>query len=213
MPRNSLRTIIVLSSVFFSACASHPPLQRVWVPPRLDLKPYEIIGMVGFSSTTKGSLAALATRRFEDAVRRDQGMVRMIEVGPQREALAPVGQARWNPESCRAVGRKNGARTLFTGTLTLSRVRPTIQLSALLNSGQVTAEVEATLEVQMIESETGASIWSSAGKATRTLGQVSVLGGKNYSFDADDPERAYGDLVDSLVVQVTRDFQGSWRTQ
>jgi hypothetical protein len=212
MPRLSVRPIAVLSLVFLSACASNPPARRVWVPPRVDLKPYEIIGLVQFSSTTKGGLAALATRRFADAARRDQNMVRMVEVGSQKEALASVGQTRWNPESCRAIGLKYGARTFFYGTLTLSRVRPTVQLSALLNSGQVTAQVDATLDVQMIESETGASIWSSAASASRTIGQVSVFGGKEYSFDADDPERAYGDLVDSLVGQVARDFQGRWQT-
>jgi len=213
MPHIPVRPLAVLSLILLWGCASNPPARRVWVAPRVDLKPYEILGIVDFASTSKGELAALATRRFAEAARRDQDMVRMIDVGSQPEALASVSRDRWNPESCRAIGRKHGVRTLFHGTLTLSSVRPTVQLSAFLRSGQVTAQVDATLEVQMVEAETGASIWSRSASATRTVGQVSVFGGKEFVFDAEDPERAYGDLVNYLVGQVARDLQGSWQTQ
>ena len=214
MPRIPVRQLaVVLSLIIVSGCVSNPPTRRIWVEPRVNLKTYETIGMVEFSSTSKGALAALTTRKFAEAARRDQDMLRMIEVGSQKAALAAAGQNQWNPESCKAIGRKHGVHTLFYGTLTLSKVRPTVQISALLNSGQVTANVEATLEVQMIEVETGASIWSRSASSTRTLGQVSVFGGRDYVFDAVDPEAAYGDLVDSLVAQVAQDFQGSWQTQ
>jgi hypothetical protein len=217
MPHISIRPIVrpvaVLSLVLLGACASNPPARRVWVAPRIDLKQYEIIGMVGFSSNSKGKLAELATRRFEEQARRDQDMVRMVEVGSQQQALASAGQGSWSPESCKAIARQHNARTLFRGTLTLRNVHPSVQLSSLFRSGTVTASVEANLDVEMIEAETGASIWSRSSSATRNLGQVSVFGGKEYSFDAADPQQAYGDLVDSLVADVARDFQGSWQTQ
>lgn len=213
MSRFPVRSIAVLSLVLLSGCASAPPARQVWVGPRVDLKPYEIIGMVEFTSASKGKLAGLTTRRFAEAARRDQNMIRMVDVGTKPAALASVGLAQWNAGSCRAVGRKHNARTLFVGTLTMSNVRPSVQLSALFKSGQVTAQVDATLEVEMIEAETGASIWSRSASATRTLGQVSVFGGKDFVFDADDPERAYGDLVDFLVSRVAADLQGSWQTQ
>jgi hypothetical protein len=213
MSRIPVRAIAVLSLILATGCASAPPVRRVWVGPRVDLKPYEIIGMVEFTSASKGKLAAMTTRRFAEAARRDQEMVRMIEVGTKQAALASVGMDHWDPQSCRAVGRKHGVRTMFVGTLTVSGVRPSVQLSALLNSGQVSAQVDATLEVEMIEAETGASIWSRSASATRTLGQVSVFGRKDFVFDADDPERAYGDLVNYLVNSVAADLQGSWQTQ
>jgi hypothetical protein len=213
MSRIPVRLIAVLPLMLLLGCASSPPVRRVWVGPRVDLKPYEMIGMMEFTSTSKGKLAALTTRRFAEAARRDQDMLRMVDVGPKQAALASVGMDRWNPESCRAVARKHGVRTLFHGTLTLSGVRPNVQISALFRSGQVSAQVNATLEVEMIEGETGASIWSRSASATRTVGQVSVFGGKDFVFDADDPERAYGDLVNFLVNSVAADLQGSWQTQ
>jgi hypothetical protein len=217
MPHISIRPLVrpaaVLSLALLAACASNPPARRVWVGPRIDLKQYEIIGMVEFSSNSKGKLAELATRRFEESARRDQDMVRMVEVGTQQQALASAGQGQWNAESCKTIARQHGARTLFRGTLTLRNVHPSVQLSTFFRSGTVTASVEANLDVEMIEAETGASIWSRSSSATRNLGQVSVFGGKEYSFDAADPQQAYGDLVDSLVNDVVRDFQGSWQTQ
>ena len=217
MPHISIRPIArpvaVLSLALLAACASNPPARRVWVGPRIDLKQYEIIGMVEFASNSKGKLASLATRRFEESARRDQDMVRMVEIGTQQQALASANQGQWSPESCKAVAKQHNANTLFRGTLTLRNVHPAVQLNSFFRSGTVTAQVEATLEVEMLEAETGASIWSRSSQATRSLGQVSVFGGKEYSFDAADPQAAYGDLVDSLVNDVTRDFQGSWQTQ
>ena len=202
---------VVFSLVLLAGCASNPPARRVWVGPRVDLKPYETIGMVQFSSASKGQLAALATRRFEEAARRDQDMLRMVDVGTQQQALAAVGKDQWTPEACRAVGRKQGIKSMFEGTLTVSKVHPNVALTSFFKSGQVTADVNAVLEVRMIETETGASIWSRSASTTRTLGQVSVFGGKDFVFDAADPEAAYGDLVNDLVSQVAQDLQGGWQ--
>jgi len=211
--RLSVRPLAVLSLVLLAGCASNPPARRVWVGPRIDLKPYETIGMVEFTSSSKGKLAALATRRFEEAARRDQDMLRMVDVGTRNQALASVDGDAWDAASFRAVGRKHGVKTMFEGTLTVSKVHPTVALSAFFKSGQVNANVNAALEVRMIETETGASIWSRSAATTRTLGQVSVFGGKEFVFDAADPEAAYGALVDDLVSQVAQDLQGSWQLQ
>jgi hypothetical protein len=211
--RTIARLVAAFSVLALCQCASNPPTRRVWVGPRIDLKAYETIGMVDFTSTSKGKLAELATRRFAEAARRDQDMVRMINVGPQNAALASVGQDAWGPAACKAIGRKQGIKTMFRGTLTISHVKPAVSLTSMFKSGQVTAQVDAALEVEMIETESGASIWSNSAAATRSVGQVSVFGGGNVSFDAADPEAAYGDLVDELVARVTRDFQGSWRTE
>src|SRR6185295_2194766 len=104
MPRTSIRPLaVVLSLLVITGCASNPPARRVWVGPRVDLKPYETIGMVEFTSASKGKLAALVTRRFEEAARRDQEMLRMVDVGTRQQALAAAGKDQWDPEACRAI--------------------------------------------------------------------------------------------------------------
>ncbi|UCG92699.1 MAG: hypothetical protein JSV97_03040, partial [candidate division WOR-3 bacterium] len=57
--------------------------RKVMVPPRIDLKPHEVIGIIEFESSNEGKLASLATRRFMNAIRRDQGMVRIVELGAE----------------------------------------------------------------------------------------------------------------------------------
>lgn len=74
----------------------------------------------------------------------------------------------------------------------------------------MSAQVDATLAVQLIETATGASLWNTSASGTREVGQVSVFSGGMFGFDADDPDRAYGALVNALAVEATRDFQVSW---
>jgi hypothetical protein len=62
----------------------------------------------------------------------------------------------------------------------------------------------------MIESASGASIWSASARASDSVGHVSVFRGGNVVFDAQDPERAYGELIDNLVSRATHDFHVTW---
>ncbi len=158
--------------------------------------------MIEFDSSSAGELGPLATRRFTDLARRDQGLVRIVEFGPT--------QVDSNPESFKAFGEEHGLQTILTGQLTVSDIRPDLSIAASLRSGSLTAKVDATLSVQLIEVASGASIWSRSASATRSVAQVSMFSGGDYTFDADDPDRAYGELVDTLVSQVSRDFRVTW---
>ena len=197
----ALMTAVVLS------CATS---QSIMVPPRIDLKQHEMIGVIQFGSSSKGELGPLATRRFTEEARRDQGLARMVGVGTEVEAVRSVGGNGLGSETFKALGRAHGVRTILTGELTVSRIRPDLKLARGLRSGSLSAQVEATLAVQLIEASTGASIWSTSASATTTVGHVSVFKGGDFVFDADDPEKAYGPLVNILVGQVTQDFRVRW---
>jgi len=199
---------LILAGTF--ACSHRPPVQTVAVPPLIDLKQHEMIGVVEFGSTSDGKLGPLATRRFTQWARHDQGLVRIVDLGSKKRAMSSVGRDRWDPETFKALGQQREVKTLLVGELKISNIRPDIKVLASLSSGQVSAQVDAVLEVQLIETATGASIWSSSAAGTRSVGHVSMFSGRRFSFDADDPDRAYGELVDSLVEQATRDFRISW---
>ena len=66
------------------------------------------------------------------------------------------------------------------------------------------------MQSPMVETATGASIWSCTASDTKEVGNISIFGGKNFAFNADNPEKAYGKLVNSLVNEVTKDFKVSW---
>jgi len=203
----------LLALVFGLASASCTVVQQappVMVPPQIDLRSHEMIGVVQFGSSAKGELASLATRRFTEAARRDQGLVRIVDLGTRDQALHAVGRNQLDADAVIALGRKFGVRTIVTGDLAVSKVRPDVSIDALLHSGSVTAQVDATLEVSMYETDSGAALWNRSGRTTHSVGQVQLWGGKQFAFDARDPEAAYGGLVDDLVAQVSRPFQVSW---
>jgi hypothetical protein len=183
-----------------SACAAK--YRTVQVPPHVDLTQHQIIAVVGFESSADGDLGQLATRRFMDMARRDQGMVRMMNV--------TLDTAQWNPDGFRKLGQRHDARTILVGSIELSDIRPNVSISERLRSGSLTANVNAMLKVELIESATGASIWSASARTTRTVGHISVFDGGGFTFDAEDPGQAYGELVDTLVAQVTSDLRATW---
>jgi hypothetical protein len=191
-----------------SACGT-----RVMVPPRIDLTEHQVVGVLEFTTESEGELASYVTRRFMEAARQDQGIVRMADLGSVAQALEAVGRQRLDPPALKALGVRHDVRTLITGTLEVSDVRPDITITPGLVTSGIAADVDATLAVQLVEAETGASLWSSSARATRRVGHVRLLGGRDFTFDAADPDRAYEDLVEALVSQVTRDFRVSWVRQ
>ncbi len=54
----------------------------VEIPPRVDLHPCDVIGIVEFASETKGTLPSFATQRFTEALQRSQPGVLVLEQGP-----------------------------------------------------------------------------------------------------------------------------------
>lgn len=200
--------LVMLVGVF--GCAARQPVQTITVPPRVDLAPHQMIGVLEFDSDTKGKLASFATRRFVEMARQDQGVLRVVDLGPGRRALRTAGQKAWSPALYRTVGEQHGVRTIFLGELSISDIRPGFSLAGALRSGDISAQVDATLAVELVETSTGASLWSGSARAAKSIGHVSVFRGGEFVFDAEDPEAAYGVLVDALVEQVTRDFRATW---
>ncbi len=206
-----MRKLILCVAVFVLFVAFNCG-KKVMVPPRIDLLDHEIIGIIEFESSMEGQLASLTTRKFTQAIREDQGMVRIINLGTEQDVLSQIGHDKLDANAFKAIGDEFDVRTVFTGELIISDIRPNISMiSGLVHMG-VSAEVDATLSSQMVETTTGASVWSSSASATREVGHVSVFG-DNFSFDAEEPEKAYGELVDVLVYETTRDFRVTWRRE
>jgi hypothetical protein len=176
----------------------------------VDLREHEIIGVVEFSASAKGQLGPMTTQRFIEWARRDQGVVRFVELGTRVEAMRSVGRNTWDAETFRALGEKHGVRTILDGELAISSARPDIRIAASLKAGEASAQVDATLSAELIETASGASLWSASSRARRSLGHVGLVGNQ-VSFNAADPQRAYGSLIDELVDRATVDFRPTWR--
>ena len=74
----------------------------------------------------------------------------------------------------------------------------------------VSAKVDASLATRLFETTRGATVWTRSTRRTDTVAHVGMSGGGSIRFDAKDPDKAYGALVDALVHDITRDFRVSY---
>lgn len=203
----NILVLCIIAMLITSALACGP---KVMVPPSIDLKQYEIMGIIEFSCSSEGKLGPLATKKFSEVARQDQGMVRIVGLGSEAEVLKKISLSSLDQAAYKALGEKEDIKTIIIGELIVSDVRPNIVITPGLDFLSFSAVVDATLTVQMIETLSGASIWSHSASDTKKVRDISIFGGKTFVFNADDPEKAYGKLVNSLVNEVTEDFRVTW---
>jgi hypothetical protein len=201
-------TAMIVISITMISCG-----KKVMVPPRIDLSEYQVLGIIEFTTEKGGELAPLATRKFMEAARKDQGVIRIIELGTEEEVLAKINHTKLDQAAYQEIGDVFNVNTVIVGQLTVSDVIPDISIAPVFGNMRFTAKVNASLAAQMIETGSGATIWNRSGSATEQVGDVSIWGMREFAFDAEDPERAYGKLIDALVNKVARDFQVTWERQ
>ena len=88
--KNTSRFFVIVAGLMLAAGCCN----RVMIPPAVDLKPYELIGLIEFSSGAKGNLAGYVTRKFMENITEDQKMLQIVELGPENEVLGAVQRAR-----------------------------------------------------------------------------------------------------------------------
>jgi hypothetical protein len=204
MPNRRVTSAIALTMLAFGACGGGR--SRVLVPPQLDLAPYQSVGLVLFTvENAKGSLHELATARFAEEVLGAQ-RIEVLELGDESPLLRETGQTRYGAAQARAIGEEHGVPAVFFGHLVVSNVKPAASLADL---ARFRAEVDVSLSVRLMSAESGGTLWSRSSRATAPVGQLTLNGGIP-DFGARDPNEAYGELVDVLVRDVTRDMRATW---
>jgi hypothetical protein len=209
-PRGAAMAVTTAILVLIAAgCSS----KRVLVPPRMDLVEYYRLGLVTFTiENAKGDqLNRLATERFMTDVLGGQPGIEILELGVADAVLDEIGESQLGPRAARAIGGAHEVPAVFFGHITVSDVKPRGVLSG-ISLPHVEATVSVDLTVRLVSAESGGTLWSSRARAEETVGQLSLTGGDVY-FSAEDPEDAYGRLVDVLVYEVTRDLRPSWVKQ
>jgi len=196
-------------AVAFSGCAS----QLAQVPPRVDLGNYERVALVTFSADpSRNSLGVLATQRFAEAVLASQNGFELMELGPADSAVARLLAAGDAPGAAQELGREKHVPAVFFGHLAVSGTKPSGSVGAGGNVN-VGATVSSELNVRLLSTSTGGTLWRSSATASQSVGQVSMNGGRMPSISATDPNAAYANMVDQMVEQVTRDFRPTWVKQ
>lgn len=213
LPRQIGRAALGAACVILSACVTHvhgpppPPPIEVMIPPVVDIRDYDAVGMIELSSNARGNLHQFATQKLMGAIQSAQPGARILELGSEDRVLASLGLDELSFEAVQAIGEKYGVGALLVGRLEVTEVKPRVNLSTFLQSMSAQADVEASLNARILETERGATIWTDSAQTRETVAHVSVIPHGPSEFGASDPEDAYGRLVQELVGTVTEDFQ------
>lgn len=195
-----VRTLFLVS--ILSGCGA----KYMWVAPRLDLQPHSPVGLVTFTiENAQGSLHEVATQRFAEAAFAGQDGIEILELGEADAVLAAVGEPEMGPRTAQRIGTTYEVPAVFVGHLVVSNVKPSGGLSP-FGGPQLKATVSVELTVRLLSTASGGTLWSRSARSTETVGEVGLVNGRPY-FGAEDPNNAYGRLVDELVVAVTRDLR------
>jgi hypothetical protein len=193
--------LALCSVLALSACSAH----YAQVAPRVDLAPYGRVALITFSADqSNAAMSALATQRFAEAVLASQSGIELLEVGSADSSLRALGP---NPDAmalAQALGREKQVPAIFLGTLTVSGAKPQGHFSA--SGMNVRTSVSAELTIRLLSTRTGGTVWRSSAAADGTVGQLAITD-RLPTIAVRDQEEAYGEVVDRLVADLTRDFR------
>lgn len=177
------------------------------VPPRMDLKSYGTLGIVEFGSNSESAANVQATRKFQEQIQAAQPGTPFIELGKREALLAQVGGRQLDAEALRKIGEKHGVAAIFVGDIVYSEPRTDVKLTDLskLDAG-VRSEIRGDISSRLLETRTGASVWSSSAWARRQLGHLNVSAehGVRGAVSKSNPRE---EMVPALVYQLTHDFR------
>ncbi|HYN11257.1 MAG TPA: hypothetical protein VET51_01275 [Burkholderiales bacterium] len=197
---------LLLSLAMLWGCSS---TVLVPVPPRMDLKSYGTLGVVEFASNSDRTINAHATRQFQEQIQAAQPGTRFIELGNREALLAAVGGKQLDAEALRKIREKYGVAAIFLGDIVYSEPKTDVKLTDLTKlEGGVRAEIRADISSRLVETATGASVWSSSSWVRRQTGHLNVSAehGVSAGMSKSNPRE---EMMPALVYHLTRDFRPS----
>lgn len=182
---------------------------RVTIPPKIDLVQYQTIGIVEFSSTSPNAtpdLNQFATQKFMNFIQNAQPQVRFLELGPEGALLKAVGRQRIDLESIKAIGKKYGVSTVFSGSYEISDVKPKLNIKDLA-SLKASADVSLSMVSKQWETATGATMWTQSRKGQWPVASISRDSKTPVSLSVSAPEERYRQFIADLAFAMTEDFR------
>lgn len=196
--------VILLSLAVQWGC-SHTVL--VPIPPRMDLKSYGTLGIVEFASNSDLAINSYATRQFQEHVQGAYPGTPIIELGNRETVLGAVGATQFDADAIKKIGKRYGVTAIFLGDIVYSEPKTDIRVTDITKlDGRVRTDIRGDMSTKLIETQSGASVWSSSAWAKRQIGGVSVSAKQGVSATVGDsnPRR---DMVPALIFHLTQDFR------
>src|SRR3954447_5071102 len=123
----------LIAPALLCACSSTKTV-RVELPPKVDLHPYPVVGLVAFTSNANSDLERIATQQFLHAVQDAQPGTRVVELGSEAEVLKSTHRKTWDAAALRAVKQEHGVDVVVIGRLDMDRSKPEINVSTLFKT-------------------------------------------------------------------------------
>jgi hypothetical protein len=192
----------LLSLAVLWGCSS---TELVSVPPRMDLKSYGTLGIVEFASNSDSTINTYATRQFQSHVQSAQPGTPFLELGSREAVLAAVGANQFDVDTLKKIGDKYGVAAVFLGDITYSEKTDVKVTDITKLDGGVRTEVRGDISSRLLETRTGASVWSSSAWAKRQVGRLSVSEqGVSGGMSNSNPRE---EMVPALIKHLTQDFR------
>jgi hypothetical protein len=144
-------------------------------------------------------------------VSESQPGARFLELGRQDELLKSIGKDKMDAAAVQAIGKEHNIATIIIGDIDVSSVKPRIKIGIGFTPMSVEAEVDATMMAKMLATVDGATLWTDSARDKKRVAHVSIFSSDVFVFDAEDPDEAYGKLVESLVRDVSMDLRTTYR--
>ena len=177
------------------------------VPPRMDLGGFGTLGVVEFASNAGAAVDAQATREFQARIHAAQPGTRLLELGSREALLKEVGSRQLDADALKKIGAKRGVDAIFLGEIAYSEPKTSVTVTDMSRlEGSARTTVRGDMSARLVETRTGASVWSSSSWATRQVGGVSVSAERGVSggVRSSNPRE---EMVPTLVFHLTQDFR------
>ncbi len=177
------------------------------VPPRMDLRSYGTLGIVEFASNSDAAIKAHATRQFQEHIQAAQPGTPFVALGSRETLLAAVGGRQFDVDTLKKIGERYGVAAIFIGDIVYSDPKTDIKITDLSKlEGGMRTEVRGDISSSLMETRTGASVWSSSAWARRQTGRLSVSAEQGVSGQASNSDPR-DEMVPALVYHLTQDFR------
>ena len=179
------------------------------VPPRVDLKSVGTLGLVEFGSNADAAISSRATREFEAHIHAAQPGTRLVDLGSRDALLAAVGSRQLDLDTYRKIAAKYGVDAIFFGDLTYSEPTTNVKIGDLSKlEGGMRTEVRGDISARLVETRSGASVWSSSAWARRQVNHLSIsteTGVRGSTGNANPRE----EMLPALLLNLTPDFRAT----
>lgn len=190
------------------ACGT--PMVRVRIPPRVDLKTWPLIGVVDFTTNGYPPLAKEATEKFIQNLEAAQPGSRLLELGDGSRILAELHRSTFDSGTIKAMGARYGVAAVLTGHLAVSGMTPDIHLAPGAEAFSAAAKVNSDLSAKLLETATGATVWSNGAHGRYSMGGLHYGGGGLVNLHYQDPGAQYHKMILDLAAVATNDFRPTY---